>query len=67
MLLSRIDAAEAHLGRLFHHLDGEMLILVPAGRMGRQFGVGKGAGGVLNGALIVVESKIHVGLSASSE
>ena len=59
VLLSGIDAAEAHFGRLLHHIDGEMLVLVPAGRMRRQLGLGEGTGRVLNGALIVGEGEVH--------
>jgi hypothetical protein len=60
VLLSGIDAAEAHLGRLFHHIDGEMLLLVPAGGVGRQLGVGEGARRVLNGALVVGKGEVHI-------
>ncbi|MNE14333.1 hypothetical protein D3C80_1072090 [compost metagenome] len=59
VFLARIDAGEAHLGGGLQHIDREMLVLVPAGRVRRQFGLGEGAGGVLNGALVVGEGEVH--------
>ncbi|MNN76051.1 hypothetical protein D3C81_1923990 [compost metagenome] len=59
VLLAGIDAAEAHLGRRLHHIDREMLVLVPLGRVRRQLGVGEGPRRVLNGALVVVEGEVH--------
>ena len=37
-----------------------MLVLVPAGRVGRQFGLGEGAGRVLDGALIVGKGEVQI-------
>ncbi len=48
-----------HLGRVAHHVDGEMLCLVPLGRMRGQFRVRELPRRVLDGALVVVEGEVH--------
>ena len=54
-----VDAAHAERGRLAHHVDGEMLLLVPAQRMRRDLLGGEFARHVANRHLVLVESEMH--------
>ena len=58
-VVADIDAADAELGGLAHHIDGKMLLLVPADRMRRDFFRGKIPRHVANRNLILVESELH--------
>ena len=53
------DGGEAKLGGLAHGLDGKDLGLVPMCRVRSKFGRREGSGGVFDGALVVVEGKVH--------
>ncbi len=46
------NAAHAERRRLPHHIDGEMMRLIPGHGMGRDFACGEIAGHVLNGGLV---------------
>jgi hypothetical protein len=52
-ILADIEPREPKLGGLPQHVDREMLLLVPAGRMRGELGGGEGAGGVFDGPLVV--------------
>ncbi len=54
-----VDAADAEAGRLAHHVNREMLFLVPAERMRRDLLRGEFARHVANRHLILVESELH--------
>jgi hypothetical protein len=54
-----IDAREAQLGGLAQHVDREVPLLVPLGRMRGKLSLGEGLGRILNGDLIVAEREIH--------
>ena len=45
--------------RLAHHIDREMLLLVPAQRMRRDLFRGKVPRHIANGDLVLVESELH--------
>jgi hypothetical protein len=59
-----IDAAHAELGGFTHHIDREMLFLVPAQRMGRDFFRGEFPRHIANRNLVLVESEMHLGYDA---
>ena len=58
-IVADIDAADAELGRLAHHIDRKMLLLVPADRMRRDFFRGKIPRHIANRNLVLVESELH--------
>ena len=55
-----IDAADAERGRLAHHVDREMLLLVPAERMRRDLFRGEFPRHIANRNLVLVESELHL-------
>ena len=55
-----VDAAHAERGRFPHHVDREMLLLVPAQRMRRDLLGGEFARHVANRHLVLVESEMHL-------
>ena len=59
-----VDAAHAERGGLAHHVDREMLFLVPAERMRRDLLRGEFARHVANRHLVLVESELHFLASA---
>ena len=58
-IVADIDAADAELGGLAHHVDREMLLLVPADRMRRDFLRGEIPRHVANRNLVLVECELH--------
>ncbi len=58
-IVADVDAADAELGRLAHHVDRKMLLLVPAQRMRRDLFRGKIPRHVANRNLVLVESELH--------
>ena len=56
-----VDAAHAERGRLAHHVDRKMLLLVPAQRMRRDLLGGEFPRHVANRDLVLVESEMHLG------
>ncbi len=58
-ILAHIDAGEAQLGRLAQGLDRKVLLLVPAGRVGGEFGGGELPRRILDRALVLVQVKAH--------
>ena len=54
-----VDAAHAELGGFAHHIDREMLLLVPAQRMRRDFFRGKVPRHLANRNLVLVERELH--------
>jgi hypothetical protein len=64
-IVLHIEAGEAEAGRQLQRLDREDLFLVPARRVGGEFGGGEGAGGVFQRALVFREVEVHR-VSASS-
>ena len=59
MLLGHVDAGEAETGGLAQLLGGEVLRLVPGGGVRQQALAGEVARGLLEGALVVGERKVH--------
>ena len=59
-VVADIDAAHAELGRLAHHVDRKMLLLVPAERMRRDFFRGEFPRHIANRNLVLVESEMHL-------
>ena len=68
-VVADVDAADAELRRLAHHIDRKMLLLVPADRMRRDFLRGELPRHVANRNLVLVESELHLlaMLNSSSE
>jgi hypothetical protein len=62
-VLLDVEAAEAELRALTHHVDREVALGVPAGRVRGELGGGEGARCVLDGALVFGEVEIHAGRS----
>ena len=56
-VVADVDAAHAERGRLAHHVDREMLLLVPAQRMRRDLFRGEFPRHVANRDLVLVESE----------
>ena len=62
-ILADVDAAHAEGCRLAHHVDGEMLVLVPAQRVRRDLLRRERQRHVANRDLILVQSELHPGLA----
>ncbi len=58
-IVADVDAADAELGRLAHHVDRKMLLLIPADRVRRDFFRGKIPRHIANRNLVLVESELH--------
>ena len=59
-VVADVDAADAERGRLAHHVDRKMLLLVPADRMRRDLFRGEGPRHLANRYLVLVESEMHL-------
>ena len=59
-IVADIDASDPELGGFAHHLDREMLFLVPADRMRRDFLRGELPRHITNRNLVLVESEVHL-------
>src|SRR5262249_3931529 len=58
-VVANIDPADPQLGCLAHHVDGEMLLLVPAHRMRRDPFRGEIPRHLANRNLVLVERELH--------
>ena len=57
-----VDAGKAERRRLPQHVHREVFVCVPFGRVWREAVGGEAPGGLLNGALVLGELKIHAAL-----
>jgi hypothetical protein len=64
-VLANVDAAHTERGCFAHHVDGEMLLLVPAQRVRRDLFRRKRQRHVANRDLILVQSELHRALALS--
>jgi len=66
-IVADVHTADAERGRLAHHIDGKMLLLIPPDCMWRDFFRGKIPRHVANRNLVLVESELtHSGRQSES-